>query len=150
MVRQRADIRDCRAHIVRQLALNSSVELVDQRPLVVSRNGLDAGCGQETRSCWTVGVGERISIGEGGSIPIGITKRCDRVECLPNGERLCIRRLVPLVAADAAKEKTSTGAHSRLAVAKRVPRDANTRRDMMILIWSDTARHSRVSGEQHS
>ena len=149
MVRQRADIGDGEADIFGQLALHSRVELVDQWPLIVFRDGFDAGRGQEAGARRAIGVRKRISIREGGRIPVDVGERGDRVEGLPDGEGLRIGGLVPFVGADAAVEDARAGADRRLAVSKRIPRDTDTRGDMMQPVVGDAARHTGVSGEQH-
>ena len=64
MVRQRADVGDGEADIFGQLTLNSRVHLVNHGPLIVFRDGFDAGRGQEAGTCRAIGVRKRVSIRE--------------------------------------------------------------------------------------
>ncbi len=149
MMRQSANIGDGEAKVFGQLALNSRVELVNDRPLIVFRNGFDACRGQEAGARGAVGVREWVSVGERGWIPVDIGQRSDGVEGLPDGKGLRIGGLVPFVGADAAVEDARASADRRLAVSERIPRDTNSGGNVMQAVIGNAARHTGVSGEQH-
>ncbi len=94
-------------------------------------------------------IWEWISIREGGLVPVDIAERGDGVKRLPDGEGLGIGRLVPLVAAYTSVEDATGRADCRLAVTKRIPRDAHARGEVMPTGVRDAPRYSRVPGEQH-
>ena len=94
----------------------------------------------------TIGVGERVSSGERGCIPVDVGERGDGVEGLANGERLGVGRLIPFVAADAAVENARGGAEGGFAVTKRIQGKADTRRDVVPAKVDDATRYALVSG----
>src|SRR5580704_17566090 len=145
IMRQRPHIGNCGANLTRQLTLNGGIDLVDQGPLRVGGNRLDAGRWQEPGMRWTIRVGERIPIGERSWIPVDVGKRRNGVERLTNGERLSVGRLVPFVAAYAAVKHPRGCAYRRLAVTKRIPGHADTRRNVVPTQVDDTTGYSLVS-----
>src|ERR1035437_4167656 len=131
MVRHIADIGSRDADLAGQLTLNGRVELVGQWPLIALVNRFHACRGKEAGTRWTEGVGEGVSIGERGGIPVDVGERCDGAEYLTHSEGLCSRWLIPFVPAHAAIEDSRTRADRRLSVSKRIPRDSDTRGEMV-------------------
>ena len=78
----------------------------------------------------------------------GSDKREHRRERLAHGERLIVGGRVPLVAGDAAVEDAGAGANRHAAVALRIPRHAEARRDVVVVGLHDAAADARIAGEQ--
>ena len=81
---------------------------------------------------------------------VGVGERRHVVELLADREGLLVRTRIPLVAGHTAPEKPGAGANRRLAIPKRIPRDANAGSEVPLLHRHDAARDAGVAREQHA
>ena len=129
------------AEAAEDLLLDGQVHLVRVRPDEVERRAEHLRRQREARARRIVVERERADAARQVAVRIG--QREHGRERLPHRERLVVGGRVPLVAGDAAVEDAGAGAHRHAAVAARIPRDAEPRRDVVHVGLDDAAADAR-------
>ena len=140
------DVRGAHAEAANDLFLDRQVHLVGVGPDEVERWAEDLRRQREARARRIVVERERPDAARQVAIRIG--QRVHGRERLPHGEGLVVGRRVPLVAGDAAVEHAGARANRHPAVAARIPRDAQPRRDVVLVGLDDAAADARIAREE--